>query len=401
MSYSSNQLLHKIVRKEISLTRMITFFIFSIIGFYILILANILYFDYAKNFTKDSEIWKSNYIVLNKKISTLQTITGGKPTFDAQEIEELKNQSFVTNIGSFQSSLFPVKLQIGGIAGIRGFSTDLFFESVPQEFIDVENDDWNWKPSDRIIPIIIPKSYINLYNFGFASSQGLPQVSENLFTQIPFQLVLGKGEHQQIYQARIIDFTTKINTILVPENFMQWANQTFAPQQKSEASRIIIETTNDGSVNYTNYLEQQNYDLNKDELKNNELTGYLKLTFSLVVFIGGIIVLSAVWLMIINFQLLIEKNKQKIKDLHLIGFSSSQLVKPYFILMAVFIIIGFLISVPLVWQTNQYILEKIGGFVPMEESNVGLILMGSGFVLLFIIGCNMMILQRTIQRIIK
>ncbi|WP_322970781.1 FtsX-like permease family protein [Faecalibacter sp. LW9] len=380
---------------------MITFFIFSIIGFYILILANILYFDYAKNFTKDSEIWKSNYIVLNKKISTLQTITGGKPTFDAQEIEELKNQSFVTNIGSFQSSLFPVKLQIGGIAGIRGFSTDLFFESVPQEFIDVENDDWNWKPGDRIIPIIIPKSYINLYNFGFASSQGLPQVSENLFTQIPFQLVLGKGEHQQIYQARIVDFTTKINTILVPENFMQWAYQTFAPQQKSEASRIIIETTNDGSINYTNYLEQQNYDLNKDELKNNELTGYLKLTFSLVVFIGGIIVLSTIWLMIINFQLLIEKNKHKIKDLHLIGFSSSQLVKPYFILMAVFIIIGFLISVPLVWQTNQYILEKIGGFVPIEESNVGLILMGSGFVLLFIIGCNMMILQRTIQRIIK
>ncbi len=401
MSYSSNQLLRKIVRKEISLTRMITFFIFSIIGFYILILANILYFDYAKNFTKDSEIWKSNYIVLNKKISTLQTITGGKPTFDAQEIEELKNQSFVTNIGSFQSSLFPVKLQIGGIAGIRGFSTDLFFESVPQEFIDVENDDWNWKPGDRIIPIIIPKSYINLYNFGFASSQGLPQVSENLFTQIPFQLVLGKGEHQQIYQARIVDFTTKINTILVPENFMQWAYQTFAPQQKSEASRIIIETTNDGSINYTNYLEQQNYDLNKDELKNNELTGYLKLTFSLVVFIGGIIVLSTIWLMIINFQLLIEKNKHKIKDLHLIGFSSSQLVKPYFILMAVFIIIGFLISVPLVWQTNQYILEKIGGFVPIEESNVGLILMGSGFVLLFIIGCNMMILQRTIQRIIK
>lgn len=401
MSYNSNHLLQKIVRKEISLSRMITFFIFTIIGFYILILANVLYFDYAKNFTKDSEIWKSNYIVLNKKISTIQTLTGGKPTFDSLEIEELKNQKFVTNIGSFQSSLFPVKLQIGGFAGIRGFSTDLFFESVPKDFIDVDNEDWIWNEGDRIIPIIIPKSYINLYNFGFASSQGLPQVSENLFTQIPFQLVLGKGENQQIYQARIVDFTTKINTILVPENFIQWANQNFAPNKNSEASRIIIETTNDGSINYTTYLEQQNYDINKDELKNNELTGYLKLAFSLVLFIGAIIVLSAVWLMIINFQLLIEKNKHKIKDLNLIGFSKTQLVRPYIYIMFIFISIGFLISIPLVYKTNAYIQEKIGSFMIIDNSNFLSIICISSIGLVLILLINILILNQTIQRIIK
>ena len=144
MLLSSNQLLQKIVRKEISLIRMITFFIFTIIGFYILILANVLYFDFAKNFTKDSEIWKSNYIVLNKQISSLGTLTGSKPTFDEDEIENLKNQSFIEDIGTFKTSLFPVKLQIGGFAGIRGFSTDLFFESVPEQFIDVNTDEWRF-----------------------------------------------------------------------------------------------------------------------------------------------------------------------------------------------------------------------------------------------------------------
>lgn len=401
MSYSSRPLLQKIVRKEISLSRLFTFFIFTIIGFYILILANILYFDYAKNFTKDSEIWKSNYIVLNKKISTLQTITGGKPTFDEGEIEELKSQEFVQQIGTFTSSLFPVKLQIGGIAGIRGFSTDLFFESVPHEFIDVDNEDWKWNQGDRMIPIIIPKSYINLYNFGFASSQGLPQVSENLFTQIPFQIVLGKEDQQQIYQARIVDFTTKINTILVPENFLQWANQHFAPQQKADASRIIIETSNDGSINYTDYLEQQNYDINKDELKNNELTGYLKLAFSLVVFIGGIIVLSALWLMVINFQLLIEKNKHKLKDLNLIGFSLSQLSQPYIVLMVIFIVLGFVCSIPLIYYTTQFIESKIGNFVTVEPSHFSLIIIGGLVALIIIVLINILILRSSILRIIK
>lgn len=401
MSLSSNQLLQKIVRKEISFTRMITFFIFTIIGFYILILANVLYFDFAKNFTKDSSIWKSNYIVLNKKISTLGTLTGSKPTFDSDEIEYLKTQTFVEEIGTFKSSLFPVKLQVGGVAGIRGFSTDLFFESVPEQFIDVDNEQWKWNEGDEFIPIIIPKSYLNLYNFGFASSQGLPQVSESLFTKIPFQLVIGKGENQKVYQARIVDFTTKINTILVPENYLDWANKNFAPNQLSEPSRVIVQTSNDGEENYSAFFEEQNYDINKDELKNNELTSYLKLAFSLVLLIGGIIVFAAIWLMIINFQLLIEKNKHKIKDLSLIGFSKNQLSKPYLKMMTFFIFLGFIFSLPLVYYTVNYIKSKIGNFIVIENSSFIEVIIGSIVVLLLIIIVNSTILNRTINRIIS
>ena len=380
---------------------MITFFIFTIIGFYILILANILYFDFAKNFTKDSEIWKSNYIVLNKQISSLGTLTGNKPTFDDDEIDYLKNQSFVEEIGTFKTSLFPVKLQIGGFAGIRSFSTDLFFESVPEQFIDVNNEEWKWNEGDQFIPIIIPKSYLNLYNFGFASSQGLPQVSEGLFTKIPFQLIVGKSEHQKIYQARIVDFTTKINTILVPENFLNWANKEFAQQETTSPSRVIVQTKNDGEENYTTFFENQNYDINKDELKNNELTSYLKLAFSLVLFIGAIIVCAAIWLMLINFQLLIEKNKHKIKDLALIGFSKNQLSRPYQKMMVFFVTIGFLCSIPLVFYTVKYIQTKIGNFIRVEHSSFTEIILGSIVFVVLILMINLVILNRNIYRIIS
>ena len=280
MSFNSNTLIEKLVRKNLSFLRITTFCLFSIIGFFILILAGTIYLDYAKNFGEDSSVWKANYVVLNKKISSLQTFTGEKPNFSEDEITELKSQNFVAKVGTFKSSQFPVKLQVGGVAGIRGFSTDLFFESVPEDFIEVKESDWKWEEGQDFIPIIIPKSYLNLYNFGFATSQGLPQVSEGLFTKIPFQLILGKGENQKIYQARIVDFTTKINTILVPENFLEWANQTYAPQKNTEPSRIVVETKSQGDENASTYFEQHNYDINKDELKNNELTYYLKLVIN-------------------------------------------------------------------------------------------------------------------------
>ena len=399
MSFNSNTLIEKLVRKNLSFLRITTFCFFSIIGFFILILAATIYLDYAKNFGEDSSIWKSNYIVLNKKVSSLQTLTGEKPTFNQDEIDDLKTQNFVQKVGVFKSSQFPVKLQVGGIAGIRGFSTDLFFESVPEDFIEVKESDWKWQEGQNFIPIIIPKSYLNLYNFGFATSQGLPQVSEGLFTKIPFQLILGKGENQHVYQARIVDFTTKINTILVPENFLQWANEKYAHQSNTEPSRIIVETKSQGDENSASYFESHNFDINKDELKNGELTYYLKLAFTLVLFIGLIIVFAAIWLMIINFQLMIEKNKHKTKDLFLIGYNINQLAKPYLKFSIIFMLISYLISIPMVYFILNMINAKVGKFMSTEQSHIWEVI-GFGLIVvivLFII--NKIILTQSIKKI--
>lgn len=399
MSLNSNKLIEKLVRKNLSTLRITTFCFFSIIGFFILLLAGTIYLDYAKNFGEDSSVWKANYVVLNKKISSLQTLTGQKPTFDEDELIELKKQPFVDKVGTFKSSLFPVKLQVGGVAGIRGFSTDLFFESVPEDFIDVNGADWKWKEGQDFIPIIIPKSYLNLYNFGFATSQGLPQVSESLFTKIPFQLVLGKGDNQKIYQARIVDFTTKINTILVPENFLEWANKKYANKENISPSRIVVETTSQSDENAVTYFEQQNFDINKDELKNNELTYYLKLAFTLVLFIGLIIVFAAIWLMIINFQLMIEKNKNKTKDLFLIGYNIHQLSRPYLKFAFIFMLISYIIAIPIVYYILEIIREKIGKFMMLENSHFWQIIGGGFIVVIILFIFNKIILTRSIKKI--
>lgn len=399
MSFNSKNLIEKLVRKNLSILRITTFCFFSIIGFFILILAGTIYLDYAKNFGEDSSVWKANYIVLNKKISSLQTLTGEKPSFNEDEIEELKSQNFTAKVGTFKSSQFPVKLQVGGIAGIRGFSTDLFFESVPKDFIEVDQLDWKWQEGQDFIPIIIPKSYLNLYNFGFATSQGLPQVSESLFTKIPFQLIIGKDENQKIYQARIVDFTTKINTILVPENFLEWANQTYATQKTAQPSRLVVETKSQGDENASIYFEQHNYDINKDELKNNELTYYLKLAFSLVLFIGLIIVFAAIWLMIINFQLMIEKNKHKTKDLFLIGYNINQLARPYLKFSIIFMLVSYIISIPLVYFVLNIIKEKVGKFMTIESSHVWEVI-GFGLIIVFFLFIlNKIILTQSIKKI--
>lgn len=45
-------------------------------------------------------------------------------------------------------------------------STAMFFESVPDEYVDVNLDKWEFDENERVVPIIIPRNYLNLYNFG-------------------------------------------------------------------------------------------------------------------------------------------------------------------------------------------------------------------------------------------
>ena len=48
-------------------------------------------------------------------------------------------------------------------------STAMFFESVPDEYVDVNLDKWEFDENERVVPIIIPRNYLNLYNFGFVT----------------------------------------------------------------------------------------------------------------------------------------------------------------------------------------------------------------------------------------
>ena len=92
----------------------------------------------------------------------------------------MKGQPFVRDVGAFTPADYRVKGTVG-MGGVQ-LSTYLFFEAVPDRFLDVTSGKWKYEPGDGDIPIIIPRNYLNLYNYGFAKSQGLPQISEGYFS---------------------------------------------------------------------------------------------------------------------------------------------------------------------------------------------------------------------------
>ena len=110
--------------------------------------------------------------------------------------------AWVRKLGPFTANAYHVTASVR--SGERGMSTDMFFEAIPDDFVDVPRRQWIYRPGSGEVPIIISKEYLALYNFGFAASAGLPQMSEGIMSGIPMQLTLtGRDSRRLALNGRV------------------------------------------------------------------------------------------------------------------------------------------------------------------------------------------------------
>lgn len=321
------KLIWKLLRHHISVAQLAGFFLANLCGMVIVLLGIQFYNDVLPIFTQSDSFLKKDYIVVSKKVSTLGSFLGRSNQFSNGDIEEVKEQPFTESVGSFTSSHFQVSAGLG-IEGIQ-MSTAMFFESVPDEFVDIETDKWRFTPGDGTIPIIIPRNYLNLYNFGFAQSRSLPQISEGLMGTISLDIrIAGKGKRDN-YKGRIVGFSNRLNTILVPDAFMKWANTQYAKGKQKGPSRLIIEVNNPTDERIARFFEDKGYETENDKLDNGKAAWFLKIIVGIVLSVGLVISILSLYILMLSIFLLLQKNTYKLENLLLIGYSTRKVAFPY------------------------------------------------------------------------
>lgn len=321
------KLIWKLLRHHISVAQLAGFFLANLCGMVIVLLGIQFYNDVLPIFTQSDSFLKKDYIVVSKKVSTLGSFLGRSNQFSNGDIEEVKEQPFTESVGPFTSSHFQVSAGLG-IEGIQ-MSTAMFFESVPDEFVDIETDKWRFTPGDGTIPIIIPRNYLNLYNFGFAQSRSLPQISEGLMGTISLDIrIAGKGKRDN-YKGRIVGFSNRLNTILVPDAFMKWANTQYAEGKQKGPSRLIIEVNNPTDERIARFFEDKGYETENDKLDNGKAAWFLKIIVGIVLSVGLLISILSLYILMLSIFLLLQKNTYKLENLLLIGYYTRKVAFPY------------------------------------------------------------------------
>ena len=351
-----NTLIWKLLRQHISIGQLIGFFVANLLGMTILLLGIQFYQDVLPAFTAEDSFMKNNYVVATKEVSTLSGLMGRSNTFSHQEIKDIQKQPFTNSVGTFTPSMFKVSTSIGvQQVGIH-FSTEMFFEAVPDKYIDVNLEKWKFDEQyDKSIPIIIPRSYLNLYNFGFAQSRNLPKLSERLLSLIQLNLTLSGNGKTKHFKGNIVGFSNRLNTILVPQSFMEWANQTLAPHKKIEPARLIIEVKNPTDPLIRDYFNQKGYETEGNSLDSSKATYFVRIVTSVVLCIGLIICILSSYILMLSIFLLLQKNTTKIENLLLLGFQTAQVAFPYQLLAITSNLIITILAISCVaWIRNTY-----------------------------------------------
>jgi len=299
------------------------------LGSIILLLTLQLFVDINSLLEKETDVFAQDCVVINKNISVLRSYNKEGIYFSEKEIDELEAQSFTKSVSPFKVATFEVEAQIKGASGMSMLATELFFESIPNEYLDVPLDRWVWDEQSDVIPIVIPESYINLYNFGFAESQNLPVISQKTIEQVDFDIRINGQGGRGSFRGSIVGFSNKINSILVPEEFLVWANQRYGKGPNQKANRLLVEFNDPSDEAILQFFNAQNYSINENELEASKLKFIFKTALSFSFFIALVIVILSITSVLLSFSLVIQRNVEQISTLYLLGFSLATIARYY------------------------------------------------------------------------
>lgn len=355
-----DRLVARLLRKNTSKARIAGFIVSNFIGLAIVLGGLQFFLDARTIWTSEDSFIRSDYLVVNKKVTSANTLGAARPGFSPEETEDLRKQPWVRRMAEFTSNDYRV---LAGVrSGGRGMSTYMFFESIPDDFVDVPRSQWLYRTGDSEVPVILSKDYLTLYNFGFASSAGLPQLSEGLMSSIPLSLTLTSedGTRTRRFTGRVAGFSNRLNTILVPRLFMEETNSALGSGRPKAHSRLIIDTSSPGDVAITRYLDSHGLEAAGDKSATSAAF-MLRVVAGIILAIGTLITILSLFILMLSMSLIMEKNRDKIHSLIMLGYDTGTIAGPYSSVVTTASLLAFVLAVSGVMILRTSYMSSLSG----------------------------------------
>lgn len=393
MSNSTRSILNKILWEGKSRWLLLGAILGTFIGLFLLLATLQFYLDVQELLKGDSNP-SDQYVQINKRLNLFNTL-GVKSAFSEEEIEGIQSQPFVLKLGKFTSNDF----RAGASSDMLGFYTELFFETVPKDFLDVSETSFRWTEGQALIPIIISKDYLALYNFGFAPSQGLPQVTPSTVSKLNMEITISGQGKQQSFNGKIVGFSERINSILVPSEFMDWANQEFRGEP-GPPSRLILQVQNPMAKDFQAFLNENGYEVSTGRLIGSQFGVLLKIVLSVLWGLGLLILALSMLVFVLNFQLMIAQRRPEIQLLLETGHFPKQITgllsKRFAFQFGIIVVLVFASLMGLrIWQV-AFFGEQ--GFEISSNLDIKVCLAGLGFSILLLL-MNMLNIQKAVSKL--
>ncbi len=261
----------------------------------------------------------STFLMVGKKVTEQNMGIANATIFSQKDIDSLKLAPQVQDVGDITSNHFPVYAMMGGRLG---FATDLPLECVPDNFIDKLPPDWKWQPGNIDLPIIISSQFLDIYNYVFAPSQGLPQLSEASVKSLALNLKVGSDNNVETFTAHVVGFSDRIGSVLVPKAFIDYGNQKFGKPGVNEASsQLIVKAKDPSDTRFAAYLQQHDYNTNSQNLRWSKMRAIVEVVVSATGVLALLLMGIGTLVFILFIELTIARAQHSLTLLLQIGYS--------------------------------------------------------------------------------
>ena len=312
------------------------------------------------SYGENSEMLSKNTIVIQKKVTSGPLLGLNNPEFSDEQIDEVRSMEFVESCDPIRSNTFDVVLSIDDPL-IPAFNSNIYVQSVHEDYLDVKTDHWDWDEGSKTLPIIMPRDFLMMMN-NFLSASNIPQLSDDLVLDLKIDLNIGPRNYRETIHARIVGFTNELSSILVPEYFLNWANQKYGEKEKEVISQLVVKSKDGQFGLLENYLEENEFESKKSQLLIAKLKSTLGVLLTIISAISLLAVFLSMLVLIQYLQLIMTKNDYEIRTLLRLGHSPNQLIKVflrYFMsLFSVVAVLSLLLFIPAKYYLQQIFISN-------------------------------------------
>ena len=309
---------------------------------------------------ESSEMLSKNTIVIQKKVTSGPLLGLNNPEFSDEQIDEVRSMEFVESCDPIRSNTFDVVLSIDDPL-IPAFNSNIYVQSVHEDYLDVKTDHWDWDEGSKTLPIIMPRDFLMMMN-NFLSASNIPQLSDDLVLDLKIDLNIGPRNYRETIHSRIVGFTNELSSILVPESFLHWSNQKYGEKEKEVISQLVVKSKDGQFGLLENYLKENEFESKKSQLLIAKLKSTLGVLLTIISAISLLAVFLSILVLIQYLQLIMTKNDYEIRTLLRLGHAPNQLIQVflrYFMsLFSVVVVLSLLLFIPAKYYLQQIFISN-------------------------------------------
>lgn len=272
--------------------------------------------------SSDSNYW----LTFSKKITPDNIGRKELLGFNENDISKIKTWSEVKAIYPFSANEFKASANGGDFIP---FYTDLYFEGLDLKAIDSDLTYEEFQVKGDEIPIIISREYLNLYNYGFALNQGLPQISEDFAKKIEVNINITVNKQNKTYRGKMVGLSDRIHSVLIPKKFLDSLNMAEKPELATQPkiyNRVLVQVKDSGDEGLVSKMKENGYESNQESLRSAKIKSKLFLVLKIIAVLGVFIFALCLYIIVSFIKIQFLEKQEEVSIKNSLGYSPKKMV---------------------------------------------------------------------------